>query len=51
MGILIGAYKGVEASQEPLNGFIHFIPIAAPMLLVMQTFVSSRHQKRVGGDP
>ncbi len=35
LGILIGAYKGVEASQEPLNGFIRYIPVPALIPLVM----------------
>jgi len=35
LGILIGAYKGIEASQEPLNGFIRYIPVPALIPLVM----------------
>ncbi len=35
LGILIGAYKGVEASQEPLNGFIRYVPVPALIPLVM----------------
>jgi len=35
LGILIGAYKSVEASQEPLNGFIRYIPVPALIPLVM----------------
>ena len=35
LGILIGAYKGVEAVQEPLNGFIRYIPVPALIPLVM----------------
>ncbi|BCM89744.1 putative aliphatic sulfonates transport permease protein SsuC [Abditibacteriota bacterium] len=35
LGILIGAYKGVEAAQEPLNGFIRYIPVPALIPLVM----------------
>jgi NitT/TauT family transport system permease protein len=35
LGILIGAYKGVEAMQEPLNGFIRYVPVPALIPLVM----------------
>lgn len=35
LGILIGAYKGVEAAQEPLVGFIRYIPVPALIPLVM----------------
>lgn len=35
LGILIGAYKGVEAAQEPLNGFIRYVPVPALVPLVM----------------
>lgn len=35
LGILIGAYKGIEASQEPLNGFIRYVPVPALIPLVM----------------
>src|SRR5688500_17723605 len=35
LGILIGAYKGIEASQEPINGFIRYIPVPALIPLVM----------------
>lgn len=35
LGILIGAYKGVEAVQEPLNGFIRYVPVPALIPLVM----------------
>jgi NitT/TauT family transport system permease protein len=35
LGILIGAYKGVEAAQEPLNGFIRYVPVPALIPLVM----------------
>ncbi len=35
LGILIGAYKSVEAAQEPLNGFIRYIPVPALIPLVM----------------
>ncbi len=35
LGILIGAYKGVEAAQEPLIGFVRYIPVPALIPLVM----------------
>ena len=35
LGILIGAYKSVEAAQEPLIGFIRYIPVPALIPLVM----------------
>lgn len=37
LGILIGAYKGVEAAQEPLVGFIRYVPVPAltPLVMVM----------------
>jgi NitT/TauT family transport system permease protein len=35
LGILIGAYKSVEAAQEPLVGFIRYIPVPALIPLVM----------------
>lgn len=35
LGILIGAYKGVEAAQEPLVGFIRYVPVPALIPLVM----------------
>lgn len=35
LGILIGAYKSVEAAQEPLNGFIRYVPVPALIPLVM----------------
>jgi NitT/TauT family transport system permease protein len=35
LGILIGAYKTVEAAQEPLVGFIRYIPVPALIPLVM----------------
>ena len=35
LGILIGAYKGVEAAQEPLVGFIRYVPVPALTPLIM----------------
>ena len=35
LGLLIGAYKSVEASQEPLVGFIRYVPVPALIPLVM----------------
>lgn len=35
LGILIGAYKTVEASHEPFVGFIRYIPVPALIPLVM----------------
>jgi NitT/TauT family transport system permease protein len=35
LGILIGAYKTVEAAQEPLVGFIRYVPVPALIPLVM----------------
>ncbi len=35
LGILIGAYKSVEAAQEPIIGFIRYIPVPALIPLVM----------------
>jgi NitT/TauT family transport system permease protein len=35
LGILIGAYKGIEAAQEPMNGFIRYVPVPALIPLVM----------------
>lgn len=35
IGILIGAYKTVEAAQEPLIGFIRYVPVPALIPLVM----------------
>ncbi|HEX8235363.1 MAG TPA: ABC transporter permease [Abditibacteriaceae bacterium] len=35
LGILIGAYKSVEAAQEPLVGFIRYVPVPALIPLVM----------------
>ncbi|MBV9469535.1 MAG: ABC transporter permease, partial [Abitibacteriaceae bacterium] len=35
LGILIGAYKTVEAAQEPLIGFIRYVPVPALIPLVM----------------
>ena len=35
LGLLIGAYKGVEAAQEPLVGFIRYVPVPALTPLVM----------------
>lgn len=35
LGILIGSYKGIEAAQEPLVGFIRYIPVPALLPLVM----------------
>jgi NitT/TauT family transport system permease protein len=35
LGILVGAYKSVEAAQEPLNGFIRYVPVPALIPLVM----------------
>lgn len=35
LGILIGAYKGVEAAQEPLVSFIRYIPVPALTPLIM----------------
>ena len=35
LGILIGAYKSIEAAQEPLVGFIRYIPVPALIPLVM----------------
>ncbi|MDQ2731443.1 MAG: ABC transporter permease, partial [Armatimonadota bacterium] len=34
-GILIGSYKGVEAANEPLIGFIRYVPVPALIPLVM----------------
>ena len=35
LGILIGAYKPIEAAQEPLVGFIRYVPVPALIPLVM----------------
>ncbi len=35
LGILIGSYKTVEAAQEPLVGFIRYIPVPALIPLIM----------------
>ena len=37
LGILIGAYKGVEAAQEPLVSFVRYIPVPAltPVIMVI----------------
>ncbi len=35
LGILIGAYKSVEAAHEPMAGFIRYIPVPALIPLVM----------------
>lgn len=35
LGVLIGAYKSVEASHEPFVGFVRYIPVPALIPLVM----------------
>ncbi len=35
LGILIGSYKTVEAAQEPLVGFIRYVPVPALIPLIM----------------
>jgi NitT/TauT family transport system permease protein len=35
LGILIGSYKSIEAAQEPLVGFIRYVPVPALIPLVM----------------
>lgn len=37
VGVLMGAYKGVEAAHEPFVGFVRYIPVPALIPLVMVT--------------
>ena len=37
LGILMGAYKSVEAAHEPFVGFVRYVPVPALIPLIMST--------------